>query len=322
MTTPVLFLLFNRPDTTARVFAEIRKAKPPRLYVAADGPRPGNSQDVSLCPQTRGIIDQVDWECEVFTSFREENLGCRLAVSSAIDWFFGQEEMGIVLEDDCLPEPSFFTFCEVLLHRYAADERIVHICGVNFQGGIIRGNGDYYFSGLTHVWGWAGWRRAWKFYDVEMKQWDHFRKEGYPAFMFPDPAIRRHFLNMMQRTHDKRINTWDYQLYLSNLIQGGLSIIPNVNLISNIGYGPAATHIKNADPHANLPVSPLYEFKAPDFFLPCFEADQYTWKGFLPGITVQRLVKAVGRRLAMVLPAASRSREKKGSAPNHDKIVQ
>lgn len=290
--------MFNRPDTTQRVFAEIRNAKPPRLYVAGDGPRTGNSSDISLCGQTRAIIDQVDWECQVFTLFREKNLGCKKAVSSAIDWFFGQEEMGIILEDDCLPDPTFFTYCEVLLNRYATDKRIVHIGGFNLQNGIKRGAGDYYFSRLTHVWGWASWRRAWENYDVGIKKWEDFKQGGYFNALFPDAGISSHFLEMMEATYKGAINTWDYQLHFSNLVQGGLNIIPNVNLISNIGYGSDATHAKKStDPLANTPVFPLHEFKAPEFFIPCHEADMYTMRDYLYSGHPLRRMKGGLRRI-------------------------
>lgn len=179
MNCPVLFLIFNRPDTTRKVFAEIRRAKPARLYIAADGPRKERTTDIALCEQTRDIINEIDWPCQSYTLYRKENLGCKLAVSSAINWFFEREESGIILEDDCLPHPTFFKFCEIMLERYKDDTRVMHIGGSNFQEGMIRGDGDYYYSKWTPVWGWASWRRAWKNYDVNMVKWIEFKKNNY-----------------------------------------------------------------------------------------------------------------------------------------------
>ncbi len=159
--TPILFLIFNRPDTTKRVFESISRVKPTKLYIAADGARKNKVGEVLLCQETRNIIELIDWECEIKTLFRTENLGCKIAVSSAIDWFFENEEQGIILEDDCLPHPSFFGYCETLLNYYKDDLRIGHIGGDNFQKGKKRGEGSYYFSQYYFIWGWAIWKLAW-----------------------------------------------------------------------------------------------------------------------------------------------------------------
>ena len=158
----VLFVVFNRPDTTKRVFEAIRLAKPKRLYITTDGPRPNMPDDVQLCKQTREIVSVVDWDCEVKTLFREENAGCKNGVSAAINWFFDHEEEGIILEDDCLPANSFFKFCDTLLEKYRYDTRVRHITGCNLQFGKKWGDASYYFSNLTNGWGWASWRRAWR----------------------------------------------------------------------------------------------------------------------------------------------------------------
>ena len=167
---PVLFLIFNRPETTIQVFSAIKKAQPNRLYIAADGPRPEYPDEVNHCKIARTIATNVDWDCEVKTLFRDQNLGCRLAVSQAIDWFFEQEPEGIILEDDCLPNQSFFWFCKELLEKYRNETRIMHIGGTNFQFGKNRTNYSYYFSRYAHIWGWASWRREWKYYDEKLKK--------------------------------------------------------------------------------------------------------------------------------------------------------
>jgi hypothetical protein len=158
--TPIAFFIFNRPDTTARVFEAIRQAQPSKLLVVADGPRSTRPGEAEKCAATRAIIDQVDWECEVLTNYSDVNLGCRHRVSSGLDWVFEQVEEAIILEDDCLPHPTFFRFCEELLEWYRHDHRIVAISGDNFQNGHQSGEFSYYFSRYVHIWGWATWRRG------------------------------------------------------------------------------------------------------------------------------------------------------------------
>ena len=176
--TPILFLIFNRLDTTRRVFEEIRKQKPRQLFVASDGPRVNKDGEREIVEKTRKLVlDNIDWECEVKTLFRGENLGCKIAVSSAIDWFFENIEEGIILEDDCLPAQSFFGYCEELLEKFREDGRISVISGDNFQFGWRNTSDSYYFSKNCHIWGWATWRRAWERYDVEMKTYPNFKKK-------------------------------------------------------------------------------------------------------------------------------------------------
>ncbi len=277
MNTPLLLLIFNRPLTTHQVFQEVQRARPPRLYIAADGPRRDKESDIELCRKTRDIVKEINWNCEVNTLFRDVNLGCKLAVSSAISWFFENEEKGIILEDDCFPHPTFFDFCETMLDRYNDDKRIVHIGGANFQNGIKYGNGDYYFSNLTHVWGWASWRRVWSNYDITMANWPQFKKENHLISLFRSQKIVANLERAFDRTFSNNIDTWDYQYFFSNLCQNGMSIIPNVNLISNIGYTADATHVaaKN-DRYANIPLESIVDYKVPTISRPCLEADNFT----------------------------------------------
>ena len=169
--TAVLFLLFNRPDTTTHVFEKIRQIKPQRLYVASDGPRESYDGEIEKVIKAREIASKVDWPCELKTLFRDKNLGCKKGVSSAITWFFEHEEQGIILEDDCIPNLDFFNFCENLLIRYSRDKRIFTITGSNFQNGKWRGDASYYFSKKFHCWGWATWKRAWKLYQGDILFW-------------------------------------------------------------------------------------------------------------------------------------------------------
>lgn len=244
LSTPVLFLIFNRPDTTQQVFNEIRKAKPKELFVAADGPREGNPTDERLCLEARNIIRQVDWECNVHTLFREKNHGCKVAISSAIDWFFSEVEEGIILEDDCVPDQSFFPFCQELLEYYRDDERIMMITGDNFQFGKKRTEYSYYFSRYFHIWGWATWRRAWRYYDRDMKIWPEIQRGNWLFDILKDKKVVKYWENIFNETYHGRINTWDYQWVFSCWIQNGLSIIPNNNLVMNIGFGDRSTHTK------------------------------------------------------------------------------
>ena len=240
--TPVLFMIFNRPDTTAQVFETIRALKPRFLYVAADGPRLDRVGEAERCLEVRKIIEKVDWDCKVQTLFREKNLGCRHAVSSAVSWFFDQVEEGIILEDDCLPDPSFFTYCSELLEKYRFDTRIMHIGGTNYQNGNKRGDGSYYFSRYPHIWGWASWRRAWKHYDVAMGKFPEFSEKNTIKDLWSDPKMQKAWMTNLQAVYDGKIDTWDHQWTFALYAQNGLSILPNVNLISNIGWGPGATH--------------------------------------------------------------------------------
>lgn len=240
--TPVLFLIFNRPDTTQRVFEAIRTAKPARLFVAADGPREDRHGEEKKCVQARRIIENVDWDCEILTLFREKNLGCRKAVNSAIDWFFENVDEGIILEDDCLPSRSFFGYCEELLRHYRDDTRIMQICGLNVLKEWKRCGHSYFFSQYGPVWGWASWRRAWKHYDVHMKLWPEIRgKKLYEDFC-QNKEEGDHRRDLYDQVFAGKIDTWDYQWGFAKMINHGLSIIPSVNLVSNIGFAGDATH--------------------------------------------------------------------------------
>ncbi|MEC4005359.1 nucleotide-diphospho-sugar transferase [Flavobacterium sp. SUN052] len=275
--SPVLFLIFNRPDVTALVFEQIKKVKPAKLYVAADGARKNKENEVQLCQETRAIINQIDWNCEVKTLFRDENLGCKYAVSSAISWFFENEVEGIILEDDCLPQNDFFVFCDTLLEKYRNVNTIKHIGGCNFQFGKKFGNESYYFSNLTHVWGWASWRRVWNDYDVELNQFKSLEVKPVFKSLFENEIIVDRWFSIYNDLLDKKIDTWDYQLAISNMINKGLTIIPNVNLIKNIGFGAAATHTFDTnDSVTKLEFGTLEKISHPDLIEVQKEADFFT----------------------------------------------
>jgi hypothetical protein len=256
---PVLFLVFNRPETTARVFEAIRAARPSQLFVAADGPRADRDGEVERCRQVREIATVVDWPCTVTTQFREGNLGCKRAVSSAIDWFFAHVPDGVILEDDCVPDASFFEYASALLERYRDDTRVMSISGDNFIAGHWRPESSYYFSAFTHIWGWASWRRAWGLYDVEMSDWPAQREGGFLRRKFPEsPDSQAYWAAAFDRVSRGEIDTWDYQWAYATFKHGGVSCMPAVNLISNIGFGADATHTRNPEAKlANLPSTAL-----------------------------------------------------------------
>jgi len=241
--TAVLFLVFNRPEPTAEVFEAIRKAKPPRLYIAADGPRKDHEGEAEKVAAVRELVSRVDWPCEVTTLFRDENMGCRKAVSSAITWFFEHEEQGIILEDDCLPAQSFFLFCQEMLNRYRDDNRIWQISGTTFfSEDVTSGNADYFFSRYGPIWGWASWRRAWKFYDVDLELWPEMRKPEFMEMVYSNPFERAAKLSLGERLYRNSYDTWDFQWGFAKAFNNALTVLPRRNQIVNIGFGPDATH--------------------------------------------------------------------------------
>jgi len=298
LTTPVAFLIFNRPDTTARVFEAIRQAKPPKLLVVADGPRPDRAGDVEKCKAARAIIEGVDWDCEVLTNYSDLNLGCKNRVSSGLDWVFSLVEEVIILEDDCLPHPSFFRFCQDLLDYHRNDQRIMAVSGDNFQFGRKRTEYSYYFSRYNHIWGWATWRRAWQYYDGEMKHWPEIRDGYWLNAILGDSQAIKYWAKVFQTTYDNKVDTWDYPWTFACWIQNGLTILPNVNLVSNIGFGEDATHtIGSKSRVANLPVKEMnFPLKHPPFLLRQVKADDFTYRNLFDSSLFSRFF----RKLSLV----------------------
>jgi hypothetical protein len=251
LTTPVAFIIFNRADTAALVFAEIRKAQPKKLFVIADGPR--TPEEAEKCRATRAVIDGVDWDCEVHRNYSDVNLGCGPRVSSGITWVFENVEEAIILEDDCLPDPSFFPFCEQMLEEYRDDENLMLIGGTNVIPDQNRQE-SYMLCRLTSIWGWATWRRAWRHYDYEMKAWPEYKETK-------DLNYYGRQKNNVYQTFDTQyktsVNTWDTQWWFSCAVRQGLSITPKVNLISNIGFREDATHTAEPNKLSNIPTFSL-----------------------------------------------------------------
>ncbi len=253
MKTAVAFFVYNRPGLTARAFSAIRAARPPRLLVVADGP--GNEEDEERCRQTRAIIDSVDWPCEVMREFANENLGCRRRVSSGLDWVFQQVDQAIIIEDDCLVHEDFFPFCENLLARYADDPRVMHIGGSDQRPAGLQRAESYYFSRYPSIWGWASWRRAWQHYDVNMRDWPQMKAERGHVQLFGSPEEAAHFERIWDSIYSGEIDTWDGQWLFACRRYHGLCIAPNGNLVTNMGFGPEATHTTDRrHPYASLPL--------------------------------------------------------------------
>lgn len=250
LSTAVLFLVFNRLDTTKQVFQAIRQANPPRLYIASDGARHNKEGEAEKVQAVREYIMQnIDWECEVITLFREENLGCKNAVSGAITWFFDNEEQGIILEDDCLPSQSFFWYCEELLEKYKDDKRVFLISGYNKQNEWNLPGASYFFSHLGGIWGWASWKRAWDTYDIEMSDIDKFIANNNFEKLLGKKLGRLREKMIYNSIIKEKVNTWDYQWGYARHKNHGLACVPNLNLIENIGFGADATHtvVDNGD---------------------------------------------------------------------------
>jgi hypothetical protein len=251
----ILLLIFNRVDTTSKVFESIRQARPARLYVAADGPRPDLPGELELCQEARKIATNVDWPCELKTLFREKNLGCGKAVAEGISWFFEQEPEGIILEDDCVPDISFFRFCEELLEKYRNEPRVMMISGT-FIGSGIRENpllgssvsNSYFFSRHVEIWGWASWRRAWNLFDYYLVSWPKLRNTNWLIRICDgNQNLQQSWENRFQIVYRGTDRIWGYKWVYAIWAHNGLTIIPTKNLVANIGFDERATHTKQSD---------------------------------------------------------------------------
>jgi hypothetical protein len=253
--TPIALLVFNRPDLTQQVFEQVRAIQPQKLLVVADGPRSNRVGEDRKCHQTRKIIDEgVDWDCEVIKNYADTNLGCKQRVASGITWIFDTVEEAIILEDDCLPHPTFFRFCDELIDKYRHDERIAMICGTNILGNWKSERQSYHFSYYGGIWGWASWRRAWQDYDVDMKLWQKPEVRERIRDVLCDEQQYRIREQAFNKAYAGQINSWDPQWTFTRLLYSGLSVVPACNLISNLGFTEEATHTKNSSAEvANLP---------------------------------------------------------------------
>ena len=314
MDTPLLLIAWRRPHTLRQVIDAIRPVAPTRLYVACDGPNPERPGEAEKVAATRTVIEhEIDWPCKIERLYSDVNQGCRLGVSRAITWFFEQVQEGIILEDDCVPHPDFFPYCTTLLERYRHDTRVWCISGNNFQNGQWRGDGSYYFSRYNHCWGWASWRRCWQHYDAELIQWAALRDSGLLETIFEDPLERNYWSRIWQRLCDEsKPDSWAYRWTFSCLANGGLTALPNHNLVSNVGFGEDATHTI----HESLPTlvdEGLTDTRAPLFLLRDSAADRYSFDYVFGGLSARRPASVLGvakaffkNRAKRILGAGSR----------------
>ena len=279
---PILFLVFNRPRKTKRVFDVIRRIRPKKLYVNADGPRDGREGEVDKCDQVRKIVTAIDWDCDLKVRFFDSNLGCKNSVSSGISWFFDQVPEGIILEDDTLPNISFFSFCENLLSRYRDDLRVMQVTGFNALAGRKFGDASYYFSMYGDIWGWASWRRAWQLYDPDMRSWPEDKATGLTADRMLGHDEGEYWSAIFENTWKGVHDTWDYQWLYCMRKYRGLCAIPNQNLVSNIGFDKEATHTLAGidDPSAGLRRRSLGALTHPLHVQHSLEADRQRYDRF------------------------------------------
>ena len=288
--TPILLLVWKRPEKTKKIINAISKIEPKYLYVAGDGARENNKEEEKKVNETRDIIkNSINWNCKTKFLFSNDNKGCKRGVIAGINWFFKNVENGIIIEDDCLPHINFFYFCSELLDFYKDDQRIWSIGGNNFQDGKKRSKGSYYFSRYTHSWGWATWKRCWEKYDADLKNWPSFKKSGLLKTIIEEPNELKYWQDIWDKLYFlNEPDTWDYQWQLTCLMNGGLIIEPNQNLVENIGFDSEATHTKRGKSPAKINLqtlnqSSVFPITHQPFLIRSKEADMYTSKKLFSG---------------------------------------
>lgn len=254
---PVAFVIFNRPELTRVSFESIRSARPQRLFLISDGPRRDREGEAERVREARRIAEDVSWDCDVVRIYADENLGCGRRISSGISAALRHVDRLIVLEDDCVAHASFFGYCRELLRVYEPDSRVMAISGDNFQPAERRYEASYWFSKFPHCWGWATWRRAWQHFDLAMERWPSWRDSGGLERCCDCPRETAYWSKLFDRVRAGRIDTWDYPWLFACWSAGGLTALPRVNLVSNIGFGPDATHTDKSSPLAALPTADL-----------------------------------------------------------------
>jgi len=275
--TPVALFVFNRPDPTRRVFETIAKVRPAKLLLIADGPRDNRQGEAEACQQVRQIVSSVDWPCEVFQNFSERNLGCQERVISGLDWVFSLFEEAIILEDDCLPDASFFPFCQELLDRYRGDSRVAYISGANLVEKHLKTDASYFFSQMGGIWGWATWRQEWQRYDRYLSDWPRNRNGGMLSETFDKPQTVAYWTRLFDAMHENRgPDTWDYQWLYTCLKNNSLAAVSSANLVANIGFGPDATHTAKADSRLTPPAKAVeFPLRHPSNFIPLRSMDRW-----------------------------------------------
>lgn len=310
---PITIIAFRRPDLTRRVLEAVAEVRPQKLFVFTDGPRPDHPEDESACAETRAVFDSVDWDCDVVRNFSDRNLGCGRGPSSGFSWVFEQVEEAVFLEDDCVPDPSFFEFCGEMLERYRDDERVMHISGSTLRSTALPIDESYCFSQVPACWGWAGWRRAWRHFDLALPSWPELKETSWLMDLFENEKAVAYWAKLFDRAHDEGgdVSYWDYQWAYACWANSGLTVVPRVNLVTNIGWGEGATHTFNDnDPTANLKAHALdMPLKHPERVLANRDLDRRYFREvihrdlYAPPVTGWPLWK---RRIGRVVPAPLR----------------
>jgi hypothetical protein len=297
--TPVVLIIFKRPYVTEKVFESIRQHRPKRLFVIADGPHPGKLDEAEKCAETRAIIDKVDWDCEVTKRYSEHNLGCGVNIFQGISWVFEQVEEAIILEDDCLPHPDFFRFCEEILQKHRGDSRIMHVSGSNnllYYSNEIKYS--YCYSRYPVMWGWATWKRAWEKYSFTMDNWIDCLEGGWLDRFFDDKRATYVWNRNLKDVYANQYS-WGYQWFFTCWTQSGLAVMPKVNLVSNIGFGDSATHTSDPNnPWASLPVEALsFPLQHPPFIIRDTFADNHLQNTQFDPSKINRLSMSISKLL-------------------------
>lgn len=279
LNTPLVLIIFNRPDKARRLLEIIEQVKPKSVYIIADGPRSDIKDDEKLCHASREVFNSITWKCDVLKRYADSNLGLRKNISSGLTWVFSKEESAIILEDDCVPTNSFFPFCETLLNKYNNDSRIMAISGNNFQAGKKRSEDSYYFSKYFHCWGWATWKRAWEYYDDYLSIWEDIKDTEILNSFWQSKNEKKYWTSVYEKLSKNQINSWAYRWAFSIFVQHGLCIIPNVNLVTNVGFGDDATNTKEQSRFFNMERFEIdFPLKHPKGMIRNFVADEFTQK--------------------------------------------
>jgi len=248
---PVVFITFNRPSCTKLSFQAIKKYKPKKLFLIVDGPRKNHIMDNINCGKVKKIISNVDWNCKVYMNSSNRNLGVKNRIISGLDWVFLKTKFAIIIEDDCLVNRSFFNFCELMLKKYNHNNKIFMISGTNFINDFYK-NTDYFFSNFGSFWGWATWQRSWKKYRHKRSFWVNYKKKINWSFLNFNREMINHWINIFDKVYLKKYNTWDYQFWASMWKNKSYAIVPRLNMVTNIGFGPQSSHYKDINLKKNF----------------------------------------------------------------------
>lgn len=275
--TPILLIIFNRPDKVRQLIKALEVVKPTNVYISADGPRSDVPSDIKKCNETRQVINEISWTCNVFTNFLDKNLGVDKGMEEAMNWFYSNVDEGIVCEDDCIPNQDFFNFCSILLERYRFNEKVMLISGTNVQDGIVRGTGSYYFSHYP-AWGYAMWKRTWDKFDSNLNGLDSFIQNNKIDTILNDPQQKKYWINFFKKIRNKKFNFTDTRLLFSIWNNGGLVIIPNKNLVKNIGFDIEATHSTFGGKERSIDSSSIGDMQFNDIIKVDEDADNYLFE--------------------------------------------